>query len=320
MTRMTRDQEQQIMRLGSAAVEAALKGFTLEIDRAALVIANGDEFAQVVKDAAASAINRLSVPIAYAKEEVKSKYNYPPEYTGTYEDGYRDEDTDPVTPIGVQICDLARTLDISQNESLRFADQELPKFRLPDGAEGWFAIPKVEAIAARHFKNVTDPRERYRRSVLLLFDKLTRGRRLFGFSEERHLRENQVRQRARTVVMLERLGEVQKGDILIVPAQFGLRHSGRSVRRSEALLTSTEFGLGMLAVGAMTLTHSKRFKIEEQHSPYCAGDELSREGDEVFSYAPLFYSMGIGLFKCLHEPINRADPRFGAATGFLLSP
>ncbi|MBU0624750.1 hypothetical protein KKF05_00220 [Patescibacteria group bacterium] len=84
-------------------------------------------------------------------------------------------------------------------------------------------------------------------------------------------------------------------DILVVPAQFGLRHRGRSVRRAREVFMANEFGLGAFAIGIMLLTHPEREVQWEQLHVDCAGDEFAPEAGGGFSGAPLFRFSGGGV-------------------------
>jgi hypothetical protein len=300
--RITPGQRDQITELATARTRKVVDAMTLDIDQAQLVITNGDEFGQIVGDAVRSALARLSVSQEYANEEVASTWVYPPEYTGP-------------APIGEQIDKLAALFGLSLGETMRFVEQMLPTLSLPDGAEGWFAIPSVNAIAARHFKSVTNPHERYCRAVLLMFEKLKESRKFYNYREG-EITVDRLRQHARTAMMLERIGETQRGDLLVIPSQFGLRHAGRSVRRGRAVYAKTEFGHGALAVGSMTLTHPKRFVRWEQLHTDCAGDGFAPEADGVFSRAPFFDFDG-GKVKFGARPVADAHDQCGTSSGFL---
>ena len=94
----------------------------------------------------------------------------------------------------------------------------------------------------------------------------------------------------------QKLGDEQKGyGILVVAAQFGLRHRGRSVRRAREVFAENEFGLGAFAVGIMLLTHPRREVQWEQLHVECAGDEFAPEANGDFSYAPGFGFSGDGV-------------------------
>lgn len=300
--RITPGQRDQITELATARTRKVVDAMTLDIDQAQLVITNGDEFGQIVGDAVRSALARLSVSQEYANEEVASRWVYPPEYTGP-------------APIGEQTTRLAALFGLSLGETMRFVEQVLPTLSLPDGAEGWFAMPSVNAIAAHHFKSVTNPHERYCRAVLLMLEKLKESRKFDNYRQGEII-VDRLRQHARTAMMLERIGETQKGDLLVIPSQFGLRHAGRSVRRGRAVYAKTEFGHGTLAVGSMTLTHPKRFVRWEQLHTDCAGDEFAPGADGVFSRAPVF-NFGVGKVEFGAALVGVANDQYGASSGFL---
>ncbi len=303
--RITSGQRDRIAELARARTGKVVDAMTLDIDQAQLVITNGDEFGQIVGDAVRSALARLSVSQEYANEEVASTWVYPPEYTGP-------------APIGEQIDKLAALFGLSLGETMRFVEQVLPTLTLPDGAEGWFAIPRVEAIAARHFKSVTNPHERYCRAVLLMLEKLKESRQFYNYREG-EITVDCLRQHARTAMMLELIGETQKGDLLVIPSQFGLRHAGRSVRRGRAVYAKTEFGHGALSVGSMLLTHPKRFVRWEQLHTDCAGDEFAPGADGRFVRAPYFRCHDSLLWFDTHDAAYPRD-YYGSASGFSPQP
>ncbi|MFH1611545.1 MAG: hypothetical protein ABIA83_03005 [Patescibacteria group bacterium] len=298
--RITSGQRDQITEFASARTRKVVDAFGLDIDQAQLVIGNGDEFGQIVGDAVRLALARLSVSQEYANEQVASTWVYPPEYTGP-------------APIGEQIDKLATLFGLSLGETMRFVLQVLPTLTLPDGAEGWFAIPSVNAIADRHFKSVTNPHERYCRAGKLMLEKLEESR---SFCNDRagQITADYLRQHARTAMMIERIATEQSGDILVIPAQFGLRHRGKSVRRSRATFRKDEFGLGAPAVGSMAFTHPKRFVRWNQLHTDCAGDEFVAAAESL--RAPIFGFVG-GELRFDTDPVDDADERYGSASGFL---
>ena len=299
--RITSGQRDRITEFAMAGTRKVVDTMALDIDQAQLVITNGDEFGQIVGDAVRLALTRLSVSQEYANEEVASTWVYPPEYTGP-------------APIGEQIETLARLYGISPNETMRFVEQVLPTLTLPDGAEGWFAIPSVNAIAARHFMSVTNPHERYCRASVVMFDLLKESRNFHNYREGQ-IAPDRLHQHARTAMMLERIAAEQQGDILVIPSQFGLRHAGRSVRRGRAVYAKTEFGHGTLAVGSMTLTHPTRFIRWGQLHTDCAGDDFTSVAVE-FLRAPVFYFCDGRLWFGTAR-VGRAGESYGSASGFL---
>ncbi len=224
----------------------------------------------------------------YANEEVKSSYAYP--------SGYR------VKGITEQTNRLRELLP-----GVGYADEQIINQPLPEGAEGWFAIPRWEQITPTY-------EEAVKRVFILL--KETRDGKFYNCREDQ-LGLQSLRQHDRTVRMFQILGEQQQGkDILVVPAQFGLRHRGRSVRRAREVFKANEFGLGSFAVGCILLTHPEREIQWEQLHIDCAGDEVSPIADGGFSDAPYFGFGGDGLrFGFIWTDFARES--YGSASGFL---
>jgi hypothetical protein len=107
---------------------------------------------------------------------------------------------------------------------------------------------------------------------------------------------NQLRQSQKSTTMFQKLGDEQNGhDILVVPAQFGIRHRGRSVRRAREVMNANECGLGAFAIGIMLLTHPERLKHYDDLWIDCAGDEFAPDADGGFSGSPCFRFGGDGV-------------------------
>ena len=174
---------------------------------------------------------------------------------------------------------------IAQTNKLRelfpgvgFASEQMAR---PDvaNAEGYFAVPRWQSIAPTYGEAV--------QKVLDALNKAYKGR--FKNWREGELGPDRLKQSARAEKMFQTLGDEQKDhDILVVAAQFGLRHRGRSVRRSREVMQVNEYGLGAFAVGIMLLTHPERLMNYDDLYVDCAGDEYAPEADGGFSYAPLF--------------------------------
>ena len=260
---ITSSQRKQVVRF----MEDGLDALTLDKDGAQRIIENGGKFQVGLKEL----IQKHSVTNQFADEEVRSSYTYPKEYRGPKQ-------------IVDQIKAIAEIFGLDPSNALEFA-KNLPE--LPNGAEGWFAIPTVDAVAAKHFPEVTDPADRYCRAVELVLEKIGKSRKFYNYREG-EITPNRLRQHARTLHALGQIGETQKGDILIVPAQYGMRHRGRSVRRAREVFVAGEFGLGAFAVGCMALTHPKRYVRLEELDTDCAGDEFPPGADGDFSSVPRF--------------------------------
>ena len=223
----------------------------------------------------------------YADEEVASSY--------TYADGY------VLKPLADQIAMLSKIFGLDGVKAVAYA-QNLPK--LPEGAEGWFAVPKWQAIA-----------ETYGKAVEKVLGLLGESRKFKNWREGQ-LDEKYLRQTERTEQMLAKFCEQQEGDIIIIPGQFGLRHRGRSVRRARVVFVGNEFGFGSFINGCMLLTHPEREQVWEQLHIDCAGDEFSPGGGGEFVSAPGFDWGGGGLHFGAYWTDN-ADEQFGSASGFL---
>ncbi len=126
------------------------------------------------------------------------------------------------------------------------------------------------------------------------------------------------RRNARTEEMLDEVrGAQENADMLIVPAQFGKVHRGKSPRMITEELARTEFHLGVVEVGCMLLTHPERIQYGHAHWIVCAGDEFlpsisGGEIGEVSAFAVLDHLAGLYVAYAGNE---RRD--FGTATGFL---
>lgn len=252
-----------------------------------------------LQDGIAKLIAELSMSDQYANEEVRSNYTYPKEYKGP-------------KPINDQIKAIAKIFGLDPSQALEFA-KNLPA--LPDGAEGWFAIPSVDALAKKHFPEVTDLAQKYCQAVQLVHTKIAASRSFYNYREGQ-ITPAQLRVHARTAHALDLIAETQKGDILIVAAQLGMRHRGKSVRRAREVFVANEFGLGSLAVGSIVLTHPERLVRWEELDMDCSGDEFSPGADGDFSRSPYFHFHGgeVEFGTCF---VDYPFDSFGSVSGFL---
>ena len=219
-------------------------------------------------------IAEFSVSNQFADEVTESSYTYPDEYKGP-------------RAIAAQVKELAKTLGLSPAKALKYVKEVLPTLELPDEAEGWFAVPSISALAKKHFAEVTDPAEQYCQAVQLIHTKISESRSFYNYREG-EITPNRLRTHVRTVEMLKQVAKTQPGDILIVAAQLGMKHRGKSVRRARETFKAHEFGLNSLAVGSIVLTHPKRLVRFDELDMDCAGDEFAPDADGGFSHAPYF--------------------------------
>ena len=232
-------------------------------------------------------IEELSVSDQYADEEVETNYNYPPQYR--------------VKPLAEQIETLAKLFNLDGTKAYAYASN-LPM--LPEGAEGWFAVPRFEAVG-----------NTYGDAVEKVIGLIAKSRKLKNWREGQ-LHERYLRQSERTQWMMAKLVEGQEGDTLVIPAQFGFRHRGKSVRRARETFYDNEFGLGAFAVGTMLLIHPEREVEWEQLHIDCSGDECSPDAGGQFVGAPIF-GWGVGELRFGYDWAGGAGERYGSASGFL---
>lgn len=290
MSAITSGQIKQINRFGSDAIEKVLVELGLDNPGAQRVIEHGDEFAEAIRNAAIASLKNLSVSDKFKEEEVESNYGYP--------SGYK--------PKGItEQTNRLRELF----PDIGYADEKLAEGTLPPNAEGWFTIPRWEKIAPTYNEAV--------QKVLDLI-KQTRNGKFCNFHEGQ-LGPDQLRQSTRTAKFFQMLGDEQKDkDILVVPAQFGLRHRGRSVRRTREVMQSNEFGLGAFAIGIMILTHPERLMNYDELYVDCAGDEFDDpDADVRFGKAPFFGGDDGGEVRFGTINVSYAFDAYGSASGFV---
>lgn len=279
---VTDGQRKQVKRFAEDAVDRAIAEGILDKDGAQKLIEKGDDLqADIV-----ASIRRLSVSNQFADEEVASSYGYL--------SGYKPKGITEQTNILRQLF-----------PGIGYANEQLAQQPFPEGAEGWFAIPRWQKIAPTYHEAV--------QRVLDMIKK-TRNGKLYNYRDGQ-IDAQYLRQSAKTAKMFQTLGEQQKdNDILVVPCQFGKRHAGRSVRRAHEVMGANEFGLDAFSVGIMLLTHPERLQHYDDLWIDCAGDEFSADGDGRLGYAPYFvFGGGRVRFGTLY--VDRAGGHYGSASG-----
>ncbi len=288
-TSITNGQRKQIIQFGTNAIEKILDDLGLDKTSAQRVIEHGDEFAHAIRETALASLKDLSVTDRYKNEEVESSYGYLSGYS---------------KPKSItEQCNILRQIF----PGVGFADEKLAERELPKPAEGWFAIPKWQTIAPTYAEAV--------QNVLDAIKKARNGK-FYNYRDGQIVNEH-LRQSAKTEAMFQKLGDEQKDhDILVVAAQFGIRHRGRSVRRAREVMQANECGLGAFAVGIMILTHPERLSHYDDLWIDCAGDEFDDPGADVrFFHAPIFdFSDGKVGFDT--NGVGSANGFCGSASGF----
>lgn len=232
----------------------------------------------------------------HADAEVGLNQVYPEEYKGP-------------RLIVDQIKAIAKIFGIDPVGALEYTEN-LPD--LPKGAEGWFAIPSVDALTARHFPEATDFSDKYCRAVQLVHTQIAER---VSFYNHCPITPERLKMTPRTERALRLIATAQRSDILIVAAQLGSRYHGQSNRQAIQAFAGNEFGLGALAVGATILVCPKRL-IRWGLQMDCPGDELTVGTKSLCS--PVFWrDDGI----CFHGRwIEATVSNCGPVSGFLPHP
>ena len=284
ITSVTEGQKKQYERFFDDARDKALKEANLGKDDIQKLIEKGDEFQSRIM----VTIKELSVSNQFADEEVESKYGYL--------SGYEPK------PIVEQMKVLRKLFP-----EVGSIDEKLAEADLLPNAEGWFAIPRWKKIAPTYGKAV--------QKVLDLI-KQTRDGKFHNYREGK-LGPQHLRQHAKTAKMFHAIGDEQKDhDVLIVLAQFGLNHRGKSVRRAREVMNASEFGLGAFATGIMILTHPERLQDYNDLWIDCAGDEYAPGAGGDFSHA-LYFSFDGGEVRFRASRIGGPGGSCGSVSGFV---
>jgi hypothetical protein len=159
-----------------------------------------------------------------------------------------------------------------------------------------------------------DPAEKNCAAVRLIHEKIAASRNFCNYREGK-ITSAHLRVHTRTISALEQLGR-QESEILIIAAQLGMSHRGRSVRRAREVMRASQFGLGSFAVGIMLLTHPERLQHYDDLWIDCTGDEFSPGADGDFSRAPVFRFSGGGVWFGAGR-VDGASDYYGSASGFL---
>lgn len=183
----------------------------------------------------------------------------------------------------------------------------LPPLPESPGAEGFFVVPHWKKIAPTYARAV----ERALEALASQRGALNNG--LRNWLDSRFFRRSERTARMMEWLTLHR-GE---GDLLIIPAQFGVRHRGRSPRRARQVFSDAEFGLGPYEVACMLLSHSQRLCTSADLWIDCPGAELSSRGDGDFDLVPCFTYTNCGTLGVSARWSCSADKAFGSVTAFL---
>ncbi len=167
--------------------------------------------------------------------------------------------------------------------------------KLPDGAEALFAVPK--------------PNGNYAREIIQVLSFLEDQRRFYSSVQ---IKPKKICREERTMKGLDILSRSQSdaGDMLVVPAQFGIHYLNRSVDWVRRKMAPNEFGLGIYEVTWMMITHNERENSINGVHVDCPGDTY----DSIYN---LYFDYGQRWMEIAMKESKRQVFDIGSATGFL---
>lgn len=297
-TEITKGQKRQLKRFLIDAVqkmdiEELLEELEMEKESVQRIIERGGLLSSNIKSATKEAFIELSLESKYPEEEVESNYGYISGY---------------VKPRGIneQYRILEKNFKVYglPNMDVIFQPTELP-------TEGWFLIPKWEAIAKTYTEAVYKVMAKIKRTGSKKVERAVN--RTFCLGSPNHIiKETQEKMDAMGKMNVDQGGR----NYTVIPAQFGIRHRGRSHRKAkEEHFLSNEFSLGLFEIGIMILTHPERLKRNEDLFIICGGDCYHSRYKGA--------SMRVPVLTCENESVfldeywnNNAYEYCGAATAF----
>ena len=228
----------------------------------------------------------------YADEFVKTEKRYPEEYK--------------VKDIKEQIDVIAGVFQLNPTNAKSFI-KKLPEYPPIERAEGWFALAKSESVVKNSSLNPSQVQYEAIKIILQILNICDNCR---GHT----LPEGNFKQSKKTLRFLSKIKEEQEGDIIIIPAQHGLKHQGKSNARTRETLLENEFGLGGFHVGCMRITHPERHKKGCLNTD-CPGDRISYFKNTSFTEALSWgFSLNEEIICNIFKDI--ADEYSGPVTGF----
>jgi hypothetical protein len=216
------------------------------------------------------------MPDKSGKPIANSKLVYPTEYKGP-------------EPIKKQIEAISLIFNLDPSSALEFS-HKLPE--LPAGAEGWFAIPSFQKLAEKYLPANWNYLDKYCCAAQIVIDKIAETRPTMNLYSAKFDRLF-LRLHFPSEQKYWRVSGVQKGDILIIGAQLGMRYRCQSVfaAQVDCHFSKDEFVLGLVAVGSIILTHPLRFTGGNHLGINCPGDDFclgipcfSAVGDNIYFF------------------------------------
>lgn len=258
ITPATEGQKKQIRATLLEIGDEAIKALCLNKEQAQRLI---DTSRRDIESALVACLRGFVVTDEFVDEEVESSYGYL--------SGYEKADAH-----GTQFAAIKHHFPQAESYDTVLAAKDAPA-----ESEGNFLILPWQRIAST-----------YGEAVEIVFAKLreARGGKFHNYREG-ELGPDRLQEEPKKVDAMKALAETQAGhDVLVVSAQLGLRHRGRSVRRACAVMNGNEFGLGAYEMGFVLLTHSNRLEQFDDLWVNCAGDRYRYNFSGEFISAPYF--------------------------------
>ncbi len=268
------------------------------------LIESGDEL-QTVRKFLIEKIKNLSDPLLYSNQVVKSKYGY--------HSGYH-----MARPIDEQIAilrqhDWGREVNWGLNEE----QKKLLSGPVPQGSEGYFAVVFDRTMVAYYENDLTVDQSlpvtrvirALRKHKYDVIEKYNTG----------ELRSSYYRRIRNSADKMRRLWQSQgcPNGILLIPAQLGLAHAGKSVLRAREVMRGSEFPLDAYEVLQMVLTHDVRLQHYHDLWIHLPGGEYSPDAFTSFDSAMYVgFSDGVILFG--HYTADEPFSYFGSVSGYLV--
>ncbi len=175
--------------------------------------------------------------------------------------------------------------------------------------EGLLALPHWQLLVA----HLPAHQQTYTEACRRVFA-VVRSRGMFHRTHEPT--ERILLQDAQTVAALQKISNRQKGHgIIVFPCQFGLRYPAPTASQARTLMKLGEFGLDVLGVCIMLLTHPERLACVPKQCPViCPGAEFAPDSSRnptTPAFAFFDGKVSFSPFLFVYDSDN-----FDSATGF----
>lgn len=254
----------------------------------------------------ADLVKELSNPNDYADQVVNSLYQY---YSG-----YRE-----ASPVHEQIAilrqhDWGREVDWSLN----LLQQQLLSQSVPEGCEGYFVVVYHPTMIKSFMDDpLVDQSEPVTRVLRMLYKQ--RNKLVVNYRDG-ELGHKYYRRSFTSAMKMKQLWESQgrPTGILVLPAQLGVEHRGKSVQRARVVMRSSEFPLDAYECLQMILTHKKRLQNFEDLWINFPGGEYAPAADGEF-LGNLCLMLDGAYLSLIYQMAEDVLERYGSASGFLLT-